>query len=183
MYYLRNIVPLPVLTNHFQGPNDESANDGQDLTHAIYTMTLGSLHFAPVSMPKQVLDIGTGTGIWAIEMGDEHPDAQILGTDLSPIQPELVPPNCIFEIDDCEMEWTWPDNHFDYIHIRDLHGSIRDWSKFMKEAFRCCKPGGLVELVHHNFWPVSAKVFIAFVLPFAFKSVPPLVVESESTPD
>ena len=126
-------------------------------------MTLGSLHFAPISQPKQVLDVGTGTGIWAIEMGDEHPDAHVLGTDLSPIQPELVPPNCIFEIDDCEMEWTWPDNHFDYIHVRDLHGSIRDWSKFMNEAFRCCKPGGLVELVHHNFWPVSATVFILYI--------------------
>jgi len=118
-------------------------------------MTLGSLHFAPVSRPQQILDIGTGTGIWAIEMGDAHPNAQVLGTDLSPIQPELIPPNCIFEIDDCEMDWTWPDNHFDYIHIRDLQGSIRDWAKFMKEAFRCCKPGGIVELVDHNFWPVS----------------------------
>ena len=29
----------------------------------------GKLHFAPVKNPRRVLDIGTGTGIWAIEFG------------------------------------------------------------------------------------------------------------------
>lgn len=27
----------------------------------------GVLHFAPVKDPKYILDIGTGTGLWAIE--------------------------------------------------------------------------------------------------------------------
>ena len=45
------------------------------------------LHLAPLSNPQRILDIGTGTGIWVMEMADEYPDAQIIGTDLSPIQP------------------------------------------------------------------------------------------------
>lgn len=45
------------------------------------------LFLAPINNPKRILDIGTGTGIWAIEMGDEYPDAQIIGTDLAPTQP------------------------------------------------------------------------------------------------
>jgi methylase of polypeptide subunit release factors len=28
------------------------------------------LHLSPITDPKRVLDIGTGTGVWAIEMGE-----------------------------------------------------------------------------------------------------------------
>ena len=100
------------------------------------------------------MDIGTGTGIWAIEMADKYPNAQITGTDLSPIQPELVPPNCIFEIDDATLEWTWPRNHFDFVYIREMFGSVVDWPGLLREAYKCTKPGGYVEVVDHSTWPV-----------------------------
>lgn len=63
----------------------------------------GQLHLAPFSRanpPRKVLDIATGTGTWAIEMGDLYPEAEIIGTDLSPIQPEFVPPNVHFFVED-----------------------------------------------------------------------------------
>lgn len=69
----------------------------------------------------------------------------MIGTDLSPIQPTWVPPGVQFEIDDANLPWTWPDDTFDFVHIRCLFGSIVDWSKLYKEAFRCCKPGGWFE--------------------------------------
>lgn len=47
----------------------------------------GKLHFAPIETPSKVLDIGTGTGIWAMDLGDEFPEAEVIGTDISPIQP------------------------------------------------------------------------------------------------
>lgn len=68
----------------------------------------GSLHAAPVGKnPQRILDVGTGTGIWAIDMADQHPSAEITGTDLSPIQPSWIPPNCRFEVDDMELPWTF----------------------------------------------------------------------------
>lgn len=63
----------------------------------------GRLHCAPFDRqnpPRKVLDIATGTGAWAIEMGDVYPEAQIIGTDLSPIQPAFVPPNVRFFVED-----------------------------------------------------------------------------------
>jgi cyclopropane fatty-acyl-phospholipid synthase-like methyltransferase len=63
----------------------------------------GRLHLAPFSReepPRKVLDIATGTGTWAIDMGDLYPDSQIIGTDLSPIQPSFVPPNVRFFVED-----------------------------------------------------------------------------------
>lgn len=121
----------------------------------MYSMTLGELHLAPVKDPHEILDVGTGTGIWAIQMADKFPDAQITGTDLSPIQPDLVPPNCLFEIDDASLEWTWEENHFDFVHVRELFGSIADWDLFFREALRCIAPGGHLEIVEHSTWPVN----------------------------
>ncbi len=38
------------------------------MKHAMVKMLCGQLYFAPISEhPQEVLDIGTGTGIWAIE--------------------------------------------------------------------------------------------------------------------
>lgn len=77
------------------------------------------------------------------------------GTDLSPIQPEWVPPNCHFEIDDVSLEWTFPPNHFDFIHIRELFGCIPDWDFFFQQAYRHTKPGGWIEIVEHSVCPIS----------------------------
>ncbi|WXC66058.1 hypothetical protein SNK03_011841 [Fusarium graminearum] len=99
---------------------------------------------------KKVLDIGTGTGIWAIDFADEYPEAEVIGTDLSPIQPSWVPPNVKFELEDATNTWSWPDNDFDFIHIRYLIGAIADWGALFKEAFRCCKSGSYFESVEVN---------------------------------
>jgi len=84
----------------YWGPNDEASSDTLDIFHHICTLTLGGkLFLAPISEnPQRVLDVGTGTGIWAIDFADQFPSAQVIGTDLSPIQPSDVPPNVYFEV-------------------------------------------------------------------------------------
>ncbi|KAJ0303262.1 hypothetical protein COL516b_006779 [Colletotrichum fioriniae] len=105
------------------------------------------LHLAPLDKSKlnKALDIGTGTGIWAIDFADENPECEVIGTDISPIQPSWVPPNLKFEIDDCTREWTFEPESFDYVHIRFLVGSIADWPALFKQAYRALKPGGYLE--------------------------------------
>ncbi|KAF1986211.1 S-adenosyl-L-methionine-dependent methyltransferase [Aulographum hederae CBS 113979] len=140
----------------YWGPNDEVANELQDLAHHMYLITLGGkLHLAPLKDPQEILDVGTGTGIWAIDMADDNPAANVVATDLSPIQPAMVPPNCSFEIDDVNLEWTYPPDHFDFIHVREMFGSIPDWDYFLEQAYRHTKPGGYVEIVEHSVEPVS----------------------------
>lgn len=64
-------------------PNDGEEQDRQDFIHHIYRLILdGKLGLAPIDSPKHVLDIATGTGIWAIELAEEHLDALVVGTDL-----------------------------------------------------------------------------------------------------
>lgn len=94
--------------------------------------------------PHRVLDIGTGTGIWAIEFADQNPESEVLGSDLSPIQPEYVPANCRFEIDDAEDEWMYGQK-FDYVHGRYMCTSIFDFPKLFGQIYDSLNPGGWVE--------------------------------------
>ncbi|KAK2685520.1 hypothetical protein QWA68_015214 [Fusarium oxysporum] len=130
-------------------PNDEQQKDSIDITHHVLTLLLdGKPTLVPLKdniQLKRVLDVGTGTGIWAIDFADEHPNAEVIGTDLSPIQPGWVPPNVKFELEDATKDWSWPENHFDLVHVRFLIGAIADWGTLFKEASHCCKPGGFVE--------------------------------------
>ena len=132
----------------------------------------GDLFKAPITEdPKNALDLGTGTGkpacfitleeinskkwetselmrregLWAIDFADKYPDCSVIGTDISLIQPTWVPPNSRFEVDDYNKEWTCNANFFDFVHIRWLTGTVKDWHTLYKEAYRCCKPGGWIE--------------------------------------
>jgi ubiquinone/menaquinone biosynthesis C-methylase UbiE len=92
--------------------------------------------------PQKILDIGTGTGIWAINVADEYPSAKVIATDITPSQPNFVPPNVEFQIDDAMMDWTFEPESFDFIHIRYLQGTIDDWDKFYSQVYKFLKPGG-----------------------------------------
>jgi hypothetical protein len=74
---------------------------------------------------------------------------------LTDLQPDFVPPNCSFEIDDATLEWTYSPDYFDFIHIREMFGSVADWTKLLAQAYRCARPGGWVEIVEHSVRPVS----------------------------
>ncbi|KIW77629.1 hypothetical protein Z517_07461 [Fonsecaea pedrosoi CBS 271.37] len=140
--------------NEYGLPVDDYELDRIDMNHEKYTLLQNNkLFLAPLPPnPQKMLDIGTGTGIFAIYLADMFPSAIVLGTDISPIQPPWVPPNCQFEIDDAEEDWLYPENSFDYIHGRDLYHSIRDWPRLIGQAYSHLKPGGYLELA--CVWPV-----------------------------
>ncbi|KAG7049956.1 methyltransferase domain-containing protein [Colletotrichum scovillei] len=143
----------------YWAPNDEREKERLDLVHNLYLLTFdNNLGTAPPNQldsgVRRVLDVGTGTGIWAIEFGEDHPEADVLGIDLSASQPEFVPPNVLFEIDDIEEPWTFT-RPFDYIHSRMMKGSIRDWRTFLQRCFNNLSPGGYLELNDIDFFPHS----------------------------
>ncbi|KAL2133431.1 hypothetical protein VTI74DRAFT_2357 [Chaetomium olivicolor] len=128
-------------------PNDDQEQYRLDLAHALMTKGIGDkLFLCPINTHKmhRVLDIGTGTGIWSMCMGDEYPNAQILGNDLSAIQPNWVPPNVKFEIDDIEAPWVF-DAPFDFIFCRYMLASIKDWPTLVQKAHDHLNPGGWAE--------------------------------------
>jgi len=55
-------------TTEYWAPNDEQQNEGLDLLHNCLLMVMDNkLFLAPIGdNPQRVLDVGTGTGIWAM---------------------------------------------------------------------------------------------------------------------
>lgn len=55
-------------------PNDEKECEKIDIYHKIFlVLRKDELHRAPITPnyePTRILDLGTGTGIWAIEMAE-----------------------------------------------------------------------------------------------------------------
>jgi SAM-dependent methyltransferase len=131
-------------------PNDEREQDRLTLVHFLFKELVDDmLYRAPIIPAKthRILDFGTGTGIWAVEMAEDFPHMTVIGTDLSPIQPTWMPINCEFHIDDIENTWAYgPEEAFDYIHGRSMAGSIRDWENLLKQIQAHLNPGGWVEL-------------------------------------
>lgn len=79
------------------------------------------------------------------DFADEFPGTEVIGLDISAQQPQWIPPNLKFELDDITRPWTYDPDTFDYIHMRWLVGAIPDWTALYKEIFFTLKPGGYFE--------------------------------------
>ena len=98
--------------------------------------------------PSLCSPISPPSSAWALETAALHPTASIIGTDLSPIQPTYVPPNCTWLLDDANH--PWPSDfraRFDLVHTRSLGLGVEDWDRFVGQAHAALKPGtGWLEL-------------------------------------
>ncbi|EGU82511.1 hypothetical protein FOXB_06975 [Fusarium oxysporum f. sp. conglutinans Fo5176] len=121
-------------------PNDERENERLDLQNHLFLRTFDNkLDLAAPNLPgsnvERVLDVGTGTGIWAIDFADDHHEAELTS----------VPANVEFQIDDIDEEWNYS-APFTYIHSRMMNMSIQNWEDYLRKIFDNLAPGGYVEL-------------------------------------
>ncbi|KAF4857281.1 Secondary metabolism regulator LAE1 [Colletotrichum siamense] len=93
-------------------PNDDLEVERLKLQHHIWLITLdGELACSPEKhRAKRVMDMGTGTGAWAIDFADAYPGSEVIGVDLSAIQPEYnLSPGGWFEMQDLELPMSCTD--------------------------------------------------------------------------
>ncbi|KAK2011872.1 methyltransferase domain-containing protein [Colletotrichum eremochloae] len=139
---------LASLTANNREHRTENGRTYHSMSAGNYNLTLDDgLAVAPAhKTARRVLDMGRGTGVWAIEY-DERPQLicwQAIGVDLSPTQSEWAPSNCVFEIDDLEEDWTWT-RPFDYVFCRTMEGSFADPPAVVRKAYKAPAPGGWFE--------------------------------------
>ncbi|KAJ9645395.1 hypothetical protein H2204_000974 [Knufia peltigerae] len=100
----------------------------------------------------KIADVATGNGIWASELAEQHPNANIVGLDISDRQYPpawTCPENISFDLYNC-LEPP-PDKFvgtFDIIHIRFLAGGLRgidNFAKVVQNVGSMLKPGGYLQ--------------------------------------
>ncbi|KJZ71429.1 hypothetical protein HIM_09153 [Hirsutella minnesotensis 3608] len=125
-------------------PNDEEEQERLNVIHEAHLLLHGSLFLSSIDLAgRSILDIGTGTGKWAVDMADRDPSVTIVGLDISPIQPEFVPPNVHFFVENVETDWR-ETAKYHFIHLRGMSGSIQDWPSLFHKIYQALKPGGVM---------------------------------------
>ncbi|KAF7857027.1 hypothetical protein EAF04_009787 [Stromatinia cepivora] len=146
-------------------PCDEDEKDRYDIFHKFFQVAMGDvLHSRNTKFTKnydgpRILDLGTGTGIWAIDMADKYGSnngtGEVLGLDLAKIQPATIPDNLQFWQRDIESPWFGLETEsWDMIHMRMLSGGIVSWPALYQRVWRYLKPQvGRFEQVEIDFTP------------------------------
>ena len=65
-------------------PRDMEEINRLDFQHYMLRYALRGLYAVPLQQPRAILDAGTGTGRWAMEMAQIFPHAQVCGVDVNP---------------------------------------------------------------------------------------------------
>lgn len=132
-------------------PRDAPEEERLNFQHALLTKTFGGLYRAPLdaSHIKRVLDIGCGTGNWAIDYAKQNPNAQVVGFDVTG-SPEwsTAPSNCkLIEANgEDDSAWASLGDNFDYIHARLIVVSIRNWPSLFERISKHLNSGGWFEI-------------------------------------
>lgn len=133
-------------------PSDEQEINRLDFQHYMLRSALNGNYASPLDRPATILDVGSGTGRWGIEMAAVFPNARIVGTDLVPpkVEPGLeIPSNYSFVQGNVLDGLPFPDASFDFVHMRLLLFAIPadKWPAVTRELVRVTKPGGWLESV------------------------------------
>ncbi|KAK7404054.1 hypothetical protein QQX98_010175 [Neonectria punicea] len=135
------------MSGRYPLPNDIGEQQREETKHALMLqLTNGKLFLSDVGeFPQKIIDIGTGTGTWVIDVADLYPSASVIGTDLSPIQPKWLPINARMFLEDCEdPEWTHGCG-FDLVHFRGVADVLLDLEAVVTNAYCNIKSGGWIE--------------------------------------
>ena len=111
------------ILNPYPLPHNSEEKSRLDAQHASYKYHLGTNVVPPISpdVATQIIDVGTGSGVWVVEVAKEFPGARVTGIDL--VYPvfedgELPPDNSAFVVGDVMNGLQVPDGTVDLVHSR-----------------------------------------------------------------
>lgn len=133
-------------------PKDQQEGDRLTFQHYYFKSVFQGNYVAPLDPARirDILDVGTGSGIWAREMAQEFPAAYVLGLDQESFPLNLPPPpNYRFVRANLLEGLPFEDQSFDYVHQRLLVAGIpaSKWQTVIMDLARVMRSGGWVELL------------------------------------
>ena len=161
-------------------PKDDAEVSRLDLQHFMLRAALRANYLAPITRPGAVLDVGCGTGRWAMELAAQFPEATVVGVDIVPASPERqaslgyglarLPDNYAFVAGNLLEGLAFAPASFDFTHQRLLYSSIPEprWPGAVHELARVTRPGGWVEMVEGSLGSVEGQAGPAMSQLFAW---------------
>jgi ubiquinone/menaquinone biosynthesis C-methylase UbiE len=140
-------------------PKDLEESGRLDFQHFLLRLAFKGNYIAPIRNPKDILDVGCGTGRWAMEMAQTFPDANVVGLDVVPPAQdkghvfgyglEGQPENYAFVEGDVLKGLSFAEQSFDFVHMRLLFAAIPGdkWPFVVSELVRVLRSGGWVQLL------------------------------------
>lgn len=106
---------------------------------------------------QRVLDVGCGSGGWALETARAYPSLSVVGVDISPLmieyanaqaQAQQLSAQVAFLVMDALVKLDFPTAHFDLVNLRFGSSFLRvwDWPKLTNEMLRVTRPDGVLRL-------------------------------------
>ncbi|KAJ7750771.1 S-adenosyl-L-methionine-dependent methyltransferase [Mycena olivaceomarginata] len=93
--------------------------------------------------PKRILELGCGSGAWALDAAMAFPDAEVIAVDSSPtLKGMALPKNMHFQILDVTQDLPFNQSSFDVVHTRFLLMHVPNAQDVLERAARLVKPGG-----------------------------------------
>ncbi|KAF8969218.1 hypothetical protein BDZ97DRAFT_1915561 [Flammula alnicola] len=123
-------------------------------------------HFQNLTMhrfeqpPARSLDVGCGSGFWAIEAAKKWQNSEIIGFDIVKIQPRLHDIEYLRPLSQ-RIRWVhgnfldglpFPSNHFDFVRMAGLGLAIPEdeWQFVLEEIHRVMTPGAVLEIIEED---------------------------------
>ncbi|WP_084659215.1 class I SAM-dependent methyltransferase [Thermogemmatispora onikobensis] len=153
----RRVEDIPYLL-----PKDQEELNRLDYQHYVLRQVCRGNVLAPVAKllceGVPVLDVGTGTGRWAMEVAEAFPRCQVTAFDREPPRSsQPLPPSVHFVQGDLLQGLPFPNQSFGYVHQRLLVAGIplQQWPAVLRELLRVTRRGGWIELVELGLglWP------------------------------
>ncbi|KAJ7640798.1 S-adenosyl-L-methionine-dependent methyltransferase [Mycena polygramma] len=133
---------------------DVSERNRLDEMHSAFKEYLdGKISFAPIygTLPTRILELGCGSGAWAIDAAIAFPDTEVIATDLSPTLLGIpLPENVKFQIVDVTQNLPLELATFDIVRARLLLMHVQNAKDVLERVAILVKPGGWLVLEEMN---------------------------------
>ncbi|KAG8761215.1 hypothetical protein FRC14_006264 [Serendipita sp. 396] len=100
---------------------------------------------------KAALDVGCGSGQWALEFAVECSKVKVMAIDETPQMREDLPSNVEFQQHDVNDGLELYYNSYDVVHVRCIGAGITSYRQLLTEVFKCLRPGGVAIFIEGDF--------------------------------